>query len=105
MKSMETRRVAIFVLRDNNERILLQHRDSNTPRLANYWAFFGGGIEKGETAEQAVKREAMEELQIELTPTFFKKYTHEPNEQGHQGDVKTRQPNAGKKIPYNIPFN
>ncbi|MFH1246968.1 MAG: NUDIX domain-containing protein, partial [Candidatus Micrarchaeota archaeon] len=42
--------------------------------------FFGGGIEKGETAEQAVKREAMEELQIELKPTFFKKYIYEPDE-------------------------
>ncbi len=80
MKSMETRRVAIFVLRDENRKILLQHRDAGAPTLPNYWAFFGGGIEKGETPEQAVKREAKEELQIELKPTFFKKYSYEPDE-------------------------
>ena len=79
-KSMEMRKVAIFVLRDESGKILLQHKDAGAPRLANYWAFFGGGIEKGETPEQAVKREAKEELQIELKPTFFKKYTYERDE-------------------------
>ena len=37
--------------------------------------FFGGGIEEGETPEQAVVREAREELGIELKDfTFFKRY-------------------------------
>lgn len=80
IKNMKTRKVAIFVLRDESGKILLQHKDSGAPRLANYWAFFGGGIENSETPEEAVKREAMEELQIELKPTFFKKYTYEPDE-------------------------
>lgn len=77
---METRRVAIFVLRDESGSIVLQHRDASSPTLQNHWAFFGGGIEEGETAEKAVKREAMEELQIEIKPTFFKKYTYEPDD-------------------------
>ena len=78
---MEMRKVAIFVLRDESGKILLQHKDAGAPRLANYWAFFGGGIEKDETPEQAVKREAKEELQIDLTEyKFFKKYTYTPDE-------------------------
>ena len=78
---METRRVAIFVLQDENGKILLQHRTANESTLPNYWAFFGGGIEKDETPEQAVKREAKEELQIDLTEyKFFKKYTYTPDE-------------------------
>ena len=43
----------------------------------NVWAFFGGGIEKDESPDQAVVREAKEELQIELhNPQFFKRYVH-----------------------------
>lgn len=72
---MFVRRVACFILRDEEGRVLLQHRDKNAPILLNHWAFFGGGIEEGESPEEAVKREAKEELDIELKELkFFKKY-------------------------------
>lgn len=72
---MYARRVALFVLRDRNGRVLLQHRSKTAGRLPDYWAFFGGGIDKGETPEEAVKREAKEELGIELEDLkFFKRY-------------------------------
>lgn len=60
------RNVSLLLLFDEKKRILLQHRTDDAPRLAGYWAFFGGGIEKGETPEDAVRREIMEELEYEL---------------------------------------
>ena len=60
------RDVALIVLFDKEKRILLQHRSETAKRLPNYWAFFGGGIEAGETPEQAVKRETKEELEYSL---------------------------------------
>ena len=69
------RKVSLFVLRDRSGRVLLQHRDKDAPFLADYWAFFGGGINKNETPSEAVKREAEEELGIKLGDLkFFKKY-------------------------------
>jgi 8-oxo-dGTP diphosphatase len=72
---MYSRRLALFVLRDNNGRVVLQHRDKDAPRLPDYWAFFGGHMEKSESPEEAVRREAKEELGIELEgPRLFKRY-------------------------------
>ncbi len=63
---MMRRDVALIVLFDKEKRILLQYRSETAKRLPNYWAFFGGGIEAGETPEEAVKREAGEELEYIL---------------------------------------
>lgn len=35
------------------------------------WGFFGGGIEKGETPEEALVREVNEELELELKPSTY----------------------------------
>lgn len=65
----------MFVLRDAEDKVLLQHRSESAKLLPGYWAFFGGGIEEGETPEQALVREAREELGIELKDfKFFKRY-------------------------------
>lgn len=61
------RNVSVIILYDDKKRILLQHRSDDATYLPGYWAFFGGGIEPGETPEQAVRREAIEELQYTLT--------------------------------------
>jgi 8-oxo-dGTP diphosphatase len=60
------RDVAVILLYDKENKILFQHRDEEMERLPGYWAFFGGGIDKGETPEQAVKRETLEELNYKL---------------------------------------
>ena len=65
------RSVAVFILQDNRGRVLLQHKAKDSKVLPNQWAFFGGGIDKGETPEQAVRREAKEELGIELKNIDF----------------------------------
>lgn len=63
------------ILVSNKDRVLLQHRDDNTSWYPNHWGIFGGQIERGETPEQAVRREAKEEIGIELTNLeFFKRY-------------------------------
>jgi len=65
----------IIVLRDKFGRILLQLRDEKPKRYPNYWAFFGGGIEKGETPEKAFRRELKEELGRRFKNyKFFRKY-------------------------------
>lgn len=35
--------------------------------MPGHWSFFGGAIDEGETPEEAVKREAIEELEYTLT--------------------------------------
>lgn len=46
----------------NNQKILMI-RNTYGHKL---WTFPGGGIDQGETAEQAVKREVMEEVRLEV---------------------------------------
>lgn len=54
--------VAIAILY-RQDQFLMQLRD-NTPRIIypGYWAFFGGHLDPGETPEEAVKREILEEI-------------------------------------------
>jgi len=64
--------VAILVTPDG--RYLMQQRD-DIPGIffPGYWGGFGGGVEAGETAEQAVIREMQEELGF--TPKNPKRFT------------------------------
>lgn len=62
MSGAPARRVVVMILHDAEGRILLQHRTEDAPCLPGQWAFFGGGIEPGETPEQALVRETEEEL-------------------------------------------
>jgi mutator protein MutT len=63
---MITRNVSVILLYNKEGKVLLQKRDENDIILPGYWAFFGGEIEKGETPEQAVRRETLEELNYKL---------------------------------------
>lgn len=57
-----SRSVAAIALYESTGELLLQHRTADAPRFPEYWMFFGGEIEAGESPAQAVKRECMEEL-------------------------------------------
>jgi 8-oxo-dGTP pyrophosphatase MutT (NUDIX family) len=79
----QMRNVAVVILYDNDGRILLQHRTKGAPTFPDHWAFFGGGIEGDETAEEAVKRETLEELEYQLAaPRLFgiRRLVHHGNE-------------------------
>lgn len=56
------KKIAQIALYDEQKRILMQHRDADAPFAPGLWAFFGGHVEHGESIEQAVKRETLEEL-------------------------------------------
>lgn len=65
-------KVALIILYDHENNLLLQHRTKDAAVLPDYWAFFGGGIKEGETPEDAVRREAFEELNYKLKfPQLF----------------------------------
>src|SRR5262245_22007132 len=57
---MEIRSAARLIVIDTDQRVLLfRHTDG---RGREFWATPGGGVEVGETVEQAARREAAEEL-------------------------------------------
>ena len=61
---MKTVRVVAAVIRDK-DRIFATQRGYG--EYKDGWEFPGGKIEEGETSEQALKREIMEELDTEIT--------------------------------------
>lgn len=73
--TMFKRRVAVVIFYDENKKILLQDR-SGISKHGEEWGFFGGGIEKDETPEEAVVREIKEELDYELDDCSFLKKVH-----------------------------
>jgi 8-oxo-dGTP diphosphatase len=80
---MTGRNVSVLILYDHERRILLQHRTDDAPIFPNHWAFFGGGIEEGESPEQAVKREGLEELGYAVTAATLlavQRFFHNGNE-------------------------
>lgn len=64
-------RVALIVLYDDQQKILLQHRTDDAPFFPGYWAFFGGSCEHDETPLDAVMRETGEELCYRLMAPQF----------------------------------
>lgn len=75
---MEKRPISILIpycTENGNTFVFLQKRDKDAKRLPGFFGFFGGGIEIGETAEEALKREIQEELGIDAYgANFFSKY-------------------------------
>ena len=60
-------KAAVVLLKDRHGRILLQFRD-DFPHVKSggRWGYFGGEIEEGETARQAVIREIAEEIGVTI---------------------------------------
>ncbi|EJL89800.1 nucleoside triphosphate hydrolase [Pantoea sp. RIT-PI-b] len=63
---MKHLQVAVGIIRNTDRQIFLAQRAASS-YMANKWEFPGGKIEQDETAEQALKRELMEETGIDVT--------------------------------------
>lgn len=58
-----------------NEVLLMLRDDKPTIRYPNQWITLGGRVEDGESPEDAIKREMMEEIEFDLTNfILFKVY-------------------------------
>jgi mutator protein MutT len=64
-KDLKKNAVAIIVNSDNKF-LLLKRSDDPKIWMPNKWALVGGGIEKGESPEEAVKREIKEEIGLDI---------------------------------------
>lgn len=62
---MKTRTIAIVIPYTSEGTILLQKRHSIS-KWGEEWSFWGGGIDIGETKEQAARRELKEELNFHV---------------------------------------
>jgi ADP-ribose pyrophosphatase YjhB (NUDIX family) len=64
VESAQVRRVSRAVLMDRDACVLL-FRFTPAPPATPYWALPGGGLETGESARDALRRELAEELQLD----------------------------------------
>jgi 8-oxo-dGTP diphosphatase len=72
--------VAALITSDGGQRVLVQQRPPGKPR-GLLWEFPGGKVEAHESDEEALRREAREELGIELEigPERFRTLHHYPD--------------------------
>ena len=70
------KKIAAIILENDNGEILLYLRDGKPGiPFPHHWDLIGGHVEEGETPEQALVREAREELNYDLKDfKFFKEY-------------------------------
>lgn len=82
-EDLDKNAVAVIVDKDNKI-LLLKRSDYPDSWMPNKWSLVGGGIEKGESPEQAVKREIQEETELEISD-FVNSFTI----QRHENSVET----------------
>jgi ADP-ribose pyrophosphatase YjhB (NUDIX family) len=84
----------------------LQKRDAHAPTHANQFAFWGGGIEKGELPQEAVDREEEEELCVQTPGKVYVAFLRMPDKvihlfmaavpRGYEDAVTVREGEYGK---------
>lgn len=66
--------VVAVIVNEDNKILLLKRSDFKDQWMPNKWALIGGGIEKGESPEEACEREIQEETGLEIKK-FTKSFT------------------------------
>ncbi|MDX1991638.1 MAG: NUDIX domain-containing protein [bacterium] len=61
---MEVVQTVSAILVNPEGKILLQQRDDRVRRFPDAWTTFGGAVEAGETPQQAMRRELVEEIEF-----------------------------------------
>lgn len=65
LMTMTLRTVAVGIIRNSQQQIFIAQRAANA-HMGGLWEFPGGKMEEGETPEQALKRELLEEAGIQV---------------------------------------
>lgn len=68
---MKTVNVVAAIIKENNKILCAQRKEGLNPETSLKWEFPGGKIEENETPEEALKRELMEELNINVKVNSF----------------------------------
>ncbi len=79
-KNIKEINCVVSIILDNKNRILLQKKDSGYRLGPNKWSLWGGKIEMGEGASEAIAREIKEETGLETGEYnihFFRDYVYE----------------------------
>ncbi len=74
---MSMKDTALIIFVDSKGLVLLQQKTYDAPNYPGAWSFFGGTVENGESPKGTAKREAREELALELSDSdllFFRDF-------------------------------
>jgi len=75
--------VTVLIENAKGEFLMLLRDDKPTIPYPNQWYIPGGIMEEGETPEEAIKREMLEELELDLSPLKFLKTYYWPEKVEH----------------------
>ena len=102
----------VFIVNDKSETLFLL-RNNNCRNEAGKWNKVGGGIEFGEKVEDAIRRETLEEVGLELADIEFLSFTDHilPDENQHwigfnymamvsSGEVENREPHKHDEVKW-----
>src|ERR1700743_3548189 len=97
MKTITRRIVTAYITSSDNKILLGQKKAGGV--YEGYWHNPGGGVEKGESDNDALRREVLEETGIDITPSNVILI----DDKGHGEAIKTTP--SGEKVLAKMQFN